>query len=178
VQTNPLFRTYLATSQVHLGPGEERQVEMMFEALRGTPDQRIALERNRDEWLKLPNIVGVAGFIDDPLDPLADHPLPTGGVSIRVRTGVSTDLKAWDDGNVVGGRVTAADGTLVTNGQVIVTIREPGDPKDKETQVVRVDNGAFSAQFRDVVDGAGFTATAEYLGAEPWAPSTPFVFTT
>lgn len=178
VQTNPLFRTYLATSQVHLGPGEERQVEMMFEALHGTPDQHLALERNKDEWMELPNSVGVAGFIDDPLDPLADHPLPTGGVSIRVRTGVSTDLKAWDDANVVVGRVTAADGTLITDGQVIVTIREPGDRIDKETRVAIIDDGTFDVEFGDVVDGAGFTATAEYLGAGRWAPSPPFVFTT
>jgi hypothetical protein len=179
VQTNPFFRTYLATSMVRLDPGEERRIEIMFEAMHSTPDMDRVLRQDKpDDWLEMPNHVGMSGFIDDPFDREGHHPLPTGGASIRVRHGIATDVKASDDANVIVGRVTASDGSVVTGGRVIATVRHPGDERDHETQVADVDGGSFFVEFGDNLDQEGFIATVEYLGAGRWAPSPPFEFTT
>ena len=151
----------------------------MFEALHNTPDMQRVLEKDEpDDLLRMPNQVGIAGLIDDPFDRESHHPLPTGGANIRVRTGVGTDVKAWDDSNVVGGRVTASDGSTVTAGRVIVALREAGSDRDFETQVADVDDGSFFVEFATEVDQQGFVASVEYLGGGKWAPSPPFEFVT
>ncbi|MFV0375252.1 hypothetical protein [Microbacterium sp.] len=177
-QTNPFYRSYLAASSVALGPGEERKVELMFEALHGTPDLDRMLKHDEDDvFLRRPNLVGVSGTIDDPLNAESDHPLPTGGVVVRVRTGSTTHVRAGADANVVTGTVTAANDVKVEGGSVIVAIRKEGESHDLQTRVAEVHGGHFFVEFDTLVHGAGFIVTAEYLGRGQWAPSEPFTFT-
>lgn len=180
VQTNPFYRTYLASSMMRLGPGEERAVEMMFEALHNTPDMGRLLQKEENEaWIPRPNHVSISGFINDPFDDEMHYPIPTGGATVRVRTGMGTDVKGFVDGDVVSGRVTANDGSIVDSGQVIVTVREPGgDPADERSFVATVAQGSFFVEADFGLQGEGFVGSAEYLGSDRWAPSPPFTFTT
>lgn len=179
-QTNPFYRTYVGQTLVNLDAGEEREVEIMFEALHGTPDADRVLEHDPrlKDWLIEPNYVAVAGLIEDPDDPQLHAPLSMGGVVVRVRTGTGTRVTASADGNTVYGKVSDAHGRSVQSGTVLVTVRERGRPETERAATGTVSEGAFGAEFRDVIHGRGFEATATYLGDGPWAPSPEHRFTT
>ncbi len=129
-QTNPLYRTYLETTEALLGPGETRQVLVMIEyAVDDYTDLLTRLGRGEaarkqvPAWRNHPNFVRLQGYVTDPLDPHVIHPY--GGAEIMVEQGRATrfiDLIAGND--VASGTVvTVSDNRPVRGGTVIATSR-------------------------------------------------------
>ena len=115
-QTNPLYRTYVETTWLWLKPGETRRVEVMLEyALDPNRDEvpadvRDADRRQIEKLSRVPNLLGLHTYAEDPHD-YPRHALELlGGAGIEVTTGRATDVESFgNDGPVVVGRIVTVD---------------------------------------------------------------------
>jgi hypothetical protein len=145
-QSNPLYRTYVEHSWLRLRPGETTKVAVMFEFAPDAPQSDPGIDKLREKYLRVPNIVNVIGLIEDPGDPRLHGPWLVTGVTAEVATGKSTrfeDVK--QDGRSVLGRVATTDGTAVPSGSVVLT-RRGKDVEDLGSEIAPVQKGgAFHA---------------------------------
>lgn len=122
--TSPLFRTYLEHSWLVLQPGESREVQLMFEYVyEEDPVWMPSLE----EYLTRPNTVSVIGYVEVPDADREAAPVPLGGVSAQVVTGIATEIEnfTFDPPQYCGGHVLKkSNREPVTEGKVIITIRQ------------------------------------------------------
>jgi M6 family metalloprotease-like protein len=142
-QTNPLYRTFIEHTSLMLEPGEKRKVAVMFEFANDTsggPDV------NKDQYIKVPNNVGITAFIEDPRFKPPHTAEPLGGAQVKVLTGRSTNFNNFDNNQVYfhGEVVTSNDNVPVPDGKVILTI-SLGNGKTEEMGL-DLSSGKFSAQ--------------------------------
>jgi M6 family metalloprotease-like protein len=142
-QTDPSYRTYLEHKWLDLGPGETRQVAVMFEYVGGSSAGGITegFGLDADPVFKAPlqtlrppvNRVNLVGIAVDPRDKTGHHMVVIGGAGVEVATGRAVkfdDFGVGDDG-IVNGTVTTADGQPVTDGTIIVTLTDPSGPEPR-----------------------------------------------
>jgi hypothetical protein len=145
-QSNPLYRTYLEHSWLRLQPGEITKIAVMFEFAPDAPQSDPGIDKLREKYLRVPNVVNVVGLIEDPGDPRLHGPWLVAGVTAEVATGKSTrfeDVK--QDGRSVLGRVATTDGTPVPPGSVVLT-RRGKDAEDLGSEIAPLQkSGAFRA---------------------------------
>ncbi len=142
-QSNPVYRTYLEHTALELGPGETREVEVMFEY---APDEIARLDL--PDVPDAPNEVSFAGMIWDRRDPQSDAPSLLGGAQVQVVQGLATRFDGLDvgDGSINGQVVTEADGTPATGGKVLLVFAQAhGDPAAPPTREATVTDGRFGS---------------------------------
>ncbi|MPR37073.1 hypothetical protein [Salmonirosea aquatica] len=150
-QTNPLYRTYLEHTSVMLEAGESRKVKMMFEYddtnLFKTPvfignnttiditgqnrESKALAERTLRKYRQVPNRVGLATYIDNPLEKHPHTPALLGGAQVEVVTGRKTKFEYFYLDGRIGGRVIEDTNSRVirgvSGGKVLVIFRNDED---------------------------------------------------
>jgi M6 family metalloprotease-like protein len=170
-QTNPLYRTYLQHSWLYLNPGEERNLEVMFEyapdnLLNGVyPPNSVSRIKNQ---ARLPNSVSFSTVIESPFDNPRRAQYALGGLQAEIVTGRSTTFSEFDceAGKAWGTVVTKEDKVPVRGGKVILRIAsEKGPAATFSYKTVSLRNGAFEAN----VGGPGKLIKAFYIPAPGFA---------
>jgi M6 family metalloprotease-like protein len=188
-QTNPLYRTYLEHTCLHLEPGETRRVKLMFEYdpsnLYTTPvslgkTETIDFERDphrsQEKLGKVlegfrgrANRVGLAAYIDNPSDPHPHTPSRLGGADAEIATGKRTKFEYFYLDNHVGGRVILdAESRApagVTGGSVILSFRndkDPGKPRLLDVTTKVEWDGRFAAKVPDEAEKLEFSTIEAY----------------
>jgi M6 family metalloprotease-like protein len=156
--SNPLYRTYLEHAWLYLDPGEVRKVRVMYEY---APDELTSdvyppeLRKKYREFLRIPNRVGLASFIEDPRDNPRHAIQVLGGAQAEVVTGKRTRFERFEPGarTVRGTVVTEEEGKPVTGGTVVVRARS-GQGKRMKTSYVTVKprKGTFTAKLEGKAD--------------------------
>jgi M6 family metalloprotease-like protein len=154
--SSPLFRTYLEHTWVVLGPGERRDVGVMFEyAFAEDPVHVPALEA----YVGKPLDVSVSALGHVRARPPSEVHVPLGGVSLRVLRGTATRFARFDlDPPVVFGQVVVADGGApVSTGSVLVTVERGRAQRDLGAPLLS--DGRFSL----TLDGEWDSVQAYYV---------------
>jgi M6 family metalloprotease-like protein len=158
-QTNPLYRTYVETTWLWLKPRETRTIGVMLEyaldpARDGLPGDVRRVDRRRIERLtRVPNVLGLHAYAEDPHD-TPRHALELlGGAGISVTTGRATEVESFgNDGAMIVGRiVTVDDRAPVTSGSVVVTVTIDRGAPDRFMSLGGAveQNGTFLLRFPD-----------------------------
>lgn len=172
-QTNPLYRTYVEHTSLFLEPGEVKKVQLMFEFdpenlyhlpislgkdktlnSEGKQEKDYQQVREiREKYYKVPNRVGVVGYIDNPTEEHPHTPSRLSGVDAEVVTGMKTQFERfYKNGNLVGGSVVTTDGKQkVSTGKVILLKQVRGvENNNREDDVISLnENGSFQHQLHE-----------------------------
>lgn len=138
-QTNPLYRTYVAHTWLWLKPGETRDVKVMLEyALdpksdRLPDDVRKVHRRSFEKLSRVPNLLGLHAYAEDPKDDPRHALELLGGAGISVTTGRATEFDHFaNDGSVVVGHVVTSDDRQgVGGGSVVATVTDDPDAPER-----------------------------------------------
>lgn len=141
-QSNPLYRTYVATTWLLLDPGEKRRVKVMLES-KIDPEKGIPEDvdpRDFEKFFRTPNDVGLTSFVEDPKDRPRHALWQLGGAQVQVVTGRKTEFGRVEPApqRASGVVVTVDDGKGVSGGKVIGTVKV-GRGRNRKTMDVTAD---------------------------------------
>jgi M6 family metalloprotease-like protein len=172
-QSNPLYRTYIEHTWLLLEPGEQRKVKVMFEygPVGSKSDEQVFGKVEVKEFGRLPNRFALTGWIEDPRNPLCDHPDLMGGLDALVTTGRATRFEKVNISKtrVEGVVVSAVDKKPVKAGGVILT-RWKGEG-EKQTFLGSQEIKLVSGQFNEGIEGEWERLTLDYVGMNGYADS-------
>ncbi|MFQ5528087.1 MAG: CARDB domain-containing protein [Thermoanaerobaculia bacterium] len=163
--TSPLFRTYLEHSWLRLGPGETKNVRMMFEYAVG---EDTALVPELEQYISLPNNLSMFAVVEEPGGEPGQAAVPLGGVSAQVVTGRATRVEpfSFDPPATAAGQVVTQDTHEGVSGGQVILILATGDQESYRTTAVASD-GTFTAD----ASGTWDAIKAYYVPAPGYADS-------
>jgi M6 family metalloprotease-like protein len=176
-QRHRFHRVYVDHLWLRVGPGQQRPVRILDEALAGFPEAEENQELMEKEIWGDPNVVSVEGWAARPFPAPCAALTRTGGASIRVGAGRGT-VVTIDEArfSFVGGTVAFADGGAPPpSGTVLVEVQGLDDSGavdplgDSQTQTSQLDGGRFGTEMRPL-DAERARAVAHYLGDFGAAP--------
>ena len=142
-QTNPFYRTYLQHRWLMLGAGETKTVKIMFEF---APDAaQKATEQPNKKFIRIPNDVRFASYIEDPrLKPIDAADLFS-GAQVQVVTGRATEFQRFEaKGESVVGFVATKDNGQAVPGKIVI-LRVVNQNDELGYKVVAFTAGTFEA---------------------------------
>jgi M6 family metalloprotease-like protein len=143
--TNPLYRTFIEHTSLTLEPGERKKIVAMFEF---SGDKSVEHVPAWEDYISIPNNVGLTETIEDPRHPQPHTAELLGGVQVKVATGRSTEFIRFDNNQTEfrGLVVTRNDNNPVPGDKVILIISLAAGKREYTT--LELSNGEFSAQIR------------------------------
>jgi M6 family metalloprotease-like protein len=148
--TNPMYRTFIAHTELLLDPGETRQVEVMFEYAPDNLTRKEYTPAYRERlrpFVNVPNSASVVALIEDPRHAPRHVLQVLGGAQATITTGRETRFSkfALTGRRVSGTVVTTSDGQPVPSGKVLVRVgRAKGTPIAVGYMTVPLSKGSFA----------------------------------
>lgn len=166
-QSNPFYRTYLDHTWLRLDAHAERKVRVMFEWAPDAAQSDPAVEKLKERYMRVPNVVNMVGAIEDPGDARLHGPDRAQGVTAVIVTGKSTRFANLnvDSARIIGHVVTNDAGPVPAGGPVVFTARDANGRTIGSTHGTTGQDGIIDTSLH-----AGWTTLeAYYTGAPGYA---------